>query len=119
MMIAILRVAQGKYPEAVQLAQSAKGIYTASLSADHWRTAIAESAEGAALTGLDRFPEAETLLTHSYGVLRKEGGAPLIYRTLAQHYLDTLHRRERHPNSVASRTTAALIAGTSTRATSK
>jgi tetratricopeptide (TPR) repeat protein len=119
MMIAILRVAQGKYPEAVQLAQSAKGIYTASLSADHWRTAIAESAEGAALTGLDRFPEAETLLTHSYGVLRKEGGAPLIYRTLAQHYLDTLHRRERHPNSVASRTTAALIAGTSTRAISK
>ena len=96
MMLAILRDAEGKFPEAVQLAQSAKTIYTTTLSADHWRTAIAESAEGAAFTGLDRLPEAETLLTHSYGILKKDGGAPLIYRTLTQRYLDTLHRRERH-----------------------
>jgi tetratricopeptide (TPR) repeat protein len=95
MMIAILRVAQGNFPEAAQLAQSAKATYTAALSADHWRTAIAESAEGAALTGLDRLPEAASLLTHSNTILRKDGGAPLIYRTLAQRYLDTLHRRER------------------------
>jgi tetratricopeptide (TPR) repeat protein len=107
--IAILRVAEGTYPEAVQLAQSAKDIYTSALSADHWRTAIAESAEGAALSGLDRFPEAEALLTHSYGILRKEGGAPLIYRTLAQRYLDTLHRREQRANAAASRPTAALM----------
>ena len=105
MMLAILRVAEGKYPEAVQLAQSAKYTYTRALSADHWRTAIAESAEGAALTGLDRFPEAETALTHSNEILRKDGGAPLIYRTLAQRYLDTLHQREQRASLRAARST--------------
>jgi tetratricopeptide (TPR) repeat protein len=93
--LAILRIAEGRYPEALEMAQSAKRIYTAALSADHWRTALAESAEGAALTGLGQFPEAEMRLTHGYGILSKEGGLPLIYRTLAQGYLDTLHQRER------------------------
>ena len=93
--LAILRIAEGKYPEALEMAQSAKGIYTAALSADHWRTALAESAEGAALTGLGRYPEAEMRLTHGYDILSKEGGLPLVYRTLAQRYLDTLHQRER------------------------
>ncbi len=94
--IAILRVAEGRYAEARPLAESARSTYTAALSADHWRTAIAESAEGAALVGLGRFAEAEALLMHGNGILSKDGGAPLIYRTLAQRYLDTLHRRERH-----------------------
>jgi tetratricopeptide (TPR) repeat protein len=93
--LAILQNAEGKYPEALESAQSAKSVYTAALSADHWRTALAESAEGAAFTGLGRFPEAEVRLTHGYGILSKEGGLPLIYRALAQRYLDTLHRRER------------------------
>ena len=75
--LAILRIAEGKYPEALEMAQSAKGIYTAALSADHWRTALAESAEGAALTGLGRYPEAEMRLTHGYDILSKEGGSPL------------------------------------------
>jgi tetratricopeptide (TPR) repeat protein len=114
MMLAVLRVAEGKYPEAVQLAQSAKVTYTASLSADHWRTAIAESAEGAAFTGLNRLPEADTLLTHSYGILSKDGGAPLIYRTLAQRYLDELHRRERHASLAATRPASAVAAKTKT-----
>jgi tetratricopeptide (TPR) repeat protein len=96
MMLAILRVSEEKYPEALQLAQSAKSIYSAALSPDHWRTAIAESAEGAALSGLGRYPEAETDLAHSYGILSKSGGAPLVYRGLTQRYLDVLHRRERH-----------------------
>jgi len=106
MMLAILRVSEDKYSEALQLAQNAKSIYTAALSPDHWRTAIAESAAGAALTGLGRYPEAEAELAHSYGVLSKSGGAPLAYRTLTQRYLDVLHRRERHPGGAASRTAA-------------
>ena len=93
--LAILRVAQGNYPEALQLAQGGKGIYTAALSADHWRTALAECVEGAALTGLGRYTDAEAQLTHGNGILSKEGGLPLIYRTLAQRYVDTLHRREK------------------------
>jgi tetratricopeptide (TPR) repeat protein len=103
MMLAILRVTEEKYPEALQLAENAKSIYTAALSADHWRTAIAECAEGAALTGLGRYAEAETDLAHSSRILSK-GGAPLVYTTLAHHYLDTLHRLERRAGS--SRTAA-------------
>jgi tetratricopeptide (TPR) repeat protein len=96
MMLALLRDAEGKYSEALEAAQSAKGIYTAALSADHWRTAIAETAEGAALSGLGRYPEAETRLNHSIGILSKNTGAPLVYRTIAQRQLETLHTRERH-----------------------
>ena len=96
MMIAVLRVAEGKYPEALDLAQSARGIFTAALSADHWRTAIAESIEGAALTGLGRYAEAEVRLTHGCGVLSKNSGGESVYRDLAQRYLETLHRQERY-----------------------
>jgi tetratricopeptide (TPR) repeat protein len=96
MMLAVLRVAESKYPEALELAQSARGIFTAALSADHWRTAIAESIEGAALTGVGRYAEAEARLTHGCGVLSKNSGAELVYRSLAQKYLDTLHRREHY-----------------------
>lgn len=106
MMLAILRVSEKKYPEALQLAQSAKSIYTAALSADHWRTAIAESAEGAALTGLGRYAEAATDLAHSSEILSK-GGAPLAYRTLAQRYLETLHRRERQAGAASTQTASA------------
>jgi len=95
MTIAVLQVAEGKYAEALQSAQSAKAIDSAALSPDHWRTAIAESAEGAALTGLGRYSEAEARLTHSSAILSKNSGAPLSYRILVQHYLDTLHRREK------------------------
>ncbi|HTV94398.1 MAG TPA: toll/interleukin-1 receptor domain-containing protein [Steroidobacteraceae bacterium] len=110
MMLAILRVSEQRYPEALQLAQNAKSIYSAALSPDHWRTAIAESAEGAALTGLGRYAEAQTDLTHSYSILSKDGEAPLVYRTLAQHYLESLHRRERHGGEELSRSAAAAAA---------
>jgi tetratricopeptide (TPR) repeat protein len=108
--IAILQNAEGKYSEALETAQNAKAIYTAALSPDHWRTALAESAEGAALTGLGRYPEAETRLTHGYAILSKEGGLPLIYRALAQRYLDTLHRRERRTGTALSAQMRAQIA---------
>jgi len=101
MMLGVLRVDQGQYPEALELAQSARGIFTAALSAEHWRTAIAESIEGAALTGLGRYAEAEARLTHGCGVLSKNNGGGWVYRSLAQQYLDTLHRRERYVKSGA------------------
>jgi tetratricopeptide (TPR) repeat protein len=102
MMLAVLRVAEGKYPEAFELAQSARGIFTAALSGDHWRTAIAESIEGAALTGLGRYAEADTRLTHGNEVLGKNNGAEQVYRSLAQQYLDVLHRREHSASGGAS-----------------
>jgi tetratricopeptide (TPR) repeat protein len=104
--LATLEVAQGKFPDALESARSAAEIYTASLSPSHWRTAAAESAEGAALTGLGRYPEAESLLTHSYAVLSKDSGAPPSFRTLAEQYRDMLHRRERLANRPQARSPA-------------
>jgi tetratricopeptide (TPR) repeat protein len=110
MVLALLRDAEGRYPEALELAQSAKRIYTASLSADHWRTAIAETAEGAALMGLGRYPEAETRLSHSVAILSKNTGAPLVYRSIAQRQLDILQRRERRANIAPGLSSGAQIA---------
>ncbi len=107
--LAMLQIAEGKFPEALEMARSAKVIYTAALSADHWRTALAESVEGAALTGLGRYPEAEARLTHGYVILSKEGGSPLVYRTLAQRYMDTLHRRERRAGTALALQTRAQL----------
>jgi tetratricopeptide (TPR) repeat protein len=93
--LATLQVAQHHYPEALETARSATDIYTAALSATHWRTAAAMSAQGAALTGLGRYSEAAPLLGDSEAVLsNKEGGAPPVFRTLNERYLEALHRRE-------------------------
>jgi tetratricopeptide (TPR) repeat protein len=93
--LAILQVATHQYSDALTSARSAVEIYTAALSASHWKTAIAESAEGAALTGLGKYPEAEELLLHSYGILSKDVFAPAAFRSLTQNYLDTLHQKQR------------------------
>jgi len=118
MMLAVLKVAEGKNPEALELSHNAKEILTAALSADHWRTAIAESIEGAALTGLGRYPEAETQLRHSNGILSKNSGSPLVYRTLARQYLEALHRRERQERRAATASAATLAARTKTHVAS-
>ncbi len=98
--LATLQVAQHHYPEALESASGARDIYTAALSATHWRTAVAMSAQGAALTGLGRYAEAEPLLTQSKAILGKDGGAPPVFRTLNERYLDTLHRREQHASEL-------------------
>jgi tetratricopeptide (TPR) repeat protein len=105
--LATLQVAQHHYPEALESARGARGIYTAALSATHWRTAVAMSAQGAALTGLGRYAEAEPLLTQSATILAKDGGAPPVFRTLNERYLDTLHRREQHASELKLTSSAA------------
>jgi tetratricopeptide (TPR) repeat protein len=92
--LAILQVATRKYADALDSAREAVKIYTAALSATHWRTAIPASAEGAALAGLGRYAEAEKVLTPAYRILTTDIGASKTYATLAQRYLDDLHRRE-------------------------
>jgi hypothetical protein len=89
------------------MAQRAKGIYTSALSADHWRTAIAQSAEGAALTGLGRYQEADGDLSHSLQILSKNSGAPTIFRSITQRSLDDLHRAERGGGAFAAAPAAA------------
>ncbi len=91
--LATLQLAQRQYPEALESSKNATDIYSAAFSPTHWRTAAAMSAEGGALTGLGRYGEAEPLLTRSETILSKDG-APPIFRTLNERYLDMLHRRQ-------------------------
>ena len=92
--IAILQVALRQYGEALASARGAVDILSSALSPTHWKTAVGESAEGAALTGLGQYAQAEPLLVHSIGILSKDGGAPPAYRNLAQRYLSKLRARE-------------------------
>ncbi len=100
--LATLQLAQRRYPEALEIcAQCHNDIYSTALSPTHWRTAVAMSAQGAALTGLGRYAEAEPLLMKSEAILRKDGGAPPVFRPPSARYLEMLHARER----VASQST--------------
>jgi tetratricopeptide (TPR) repeat protein len=92
--LAILQVATRQYDDALTSARSAVGILSSALSPTHWKTAVAESAQGAALAGLGRYAEAEPLLVQSLKILGKDGGAPPGYRRLTQQYLDRLHAQE-------------------------
>jgi tetratricopeptide (TPR) repeat protein len=116
--LAILQVARGQNAEALTAARSAVEILTAALSATHWKTAVGECAEGAALTGLDRYAEAQPLLQHGAGILSKDPDAPPAYRELAQHYLAQLHERQspkRKPQNGAAVIATAAPPGTGTR----
>ena len=97
--LAILLVARGQDAEALVAARSAVDILTAALSATHWKTAVGECAEGAALVGLHRYPEAEQMLRHGVDILSKDPDAPAAYRDLAQRYLARLHERQSRAHS--------------------
>ncbi len=88
--VAILQVALHHYDEALVSARGAVKIFAPALSATHWKTALAESAQAAALAGLGRYAEAEPLLVNSVAILDKDGFAPVQYHRLAQGYLDEL-----------------------------
>ena len=103
--LAILDVARGQNAEALVAARSAVEILTVALSPTHWKTAVGECAEGAALTGLAQYPEAEKVLQHGIDILNKDPDAPPAYRDLAQRYLAQLHERQsraRRPRSRAA-----------------
>jgi tetratricopeptide (TPR) repeat protein len=104
--LAILQVDRKNYSEALESARGAKAIYTDALSADHSRTALAECVEGAALTGLSRYAEAEKPLTHGYAILSKDNELPLIYRSLAKRYFEDLHHHEKMQVAAAAKQSA-------------
>ena len=108
--LAILQVATHQYGPALESSRKAAAILTAAFSATHWRTAIAESAEGAAQTGLGNYAEAEKLLTRSYAILRKDPSTPEAFRTLTERYLQTLHEQERQGRKPARAAQAARAA---------
>ena len=58
-------------------------------SPDHWRTANAASAEGAALAGLGQYAAAETLLLDSYAKLGEDSGAlPIVVADTTRRLAD-------------------------------
>lgn len=98
--LATLQIAQHRYAEALATASDAAEIYTSALSADHWRTGAAISAQGAALTGLKRYEEAAPLLSRSATIFGKDG-VPPVFRTLNERYLATLHQHFDQPTTAA------------------
>jgi tetratricopeptide (TPR) repeat protein len=112
--VGILQVAEHKYQEALVSAHTAGEIYTAALSATNWKTAIAESIDGAALTGMGDYTVAEQRLIHGYSILNKDAGAPSMYRKLTRHYLEELYRSWGRPGD-ARRYAEVVPASLSTR----
>jgi tetratricopeptide (TPR) repeat protein len=66
-----LLLAERRFDEAMKVAVDARRVLALSLPDDHWRVAMAKNTQGAALTGLGRYKEAEPLLVgsldHLYG----------------------------------------------------
>jgi hypothetical protein len=93
--LATLQIEQHDYSQTLATAREGADIYTSAQSATHWLTAAARSAEGAALTGLGRYAEAEKVLTASHETLSNDEGALPLYRILNQRHLNRLHRREK------------------------
>lgn len=69
-----LLVARRQYSAGLEASAEALAILEPKLPADHWLIAMAKNTQGAALTGLGRFPEAEKLLLASRPALV---GSPL------------------------------------------
>ena len=91
--VAILQIAEHHFEAALESSRQAVTVLSAALSPDHWKTAVAESAEGAALAGLGRYAAAQRHLTHGVGILEKNPAAPPDYRRLAVSYLNRLNAR--------------------------
>lgn len=105
--VGILQVATHKYREALLSSRAAVEIYTAATSASDWRTALADSISGAALTGIGEYGDAETHLVHGYTILYNDAGVPPMYRTQARHYLEELYRAWGRPHDAMRYATAA------------
>ena len=105
--VAIFQVATRKFQDADHAAREAASIYTEALSATNWKTALAVTVDGAALTGLGRYPEAERELTRGYAILSNDAGALVMYRALARRYLQELYVSWGRP-AEASRYAAAV-----------
>jgi tetratricopeptide (TPR) repeat protein len=96
--VAMLQVARRQYAEALLSAREATKTFSANLPPGQWRTAIAESVEGAALAGLGDLKQAETVLLKSYATLTADSGTWPIYKQQASAYLHQLYARMKRPS---------------------
>jgi tetratricopeptide (TPR) repeat protein len=95
--VAILQVATHKYQDALLSSRAAVEMFAAASDSD-WRTALAESVSGAALTGIGEYADAEKHLIHGYTILSNDAGTMPTYRALARSYLEALYRAWGRPH---------------------
>ncbi len=107
--VAILQVATGDYQDALASSGAALEIWTAALSASNWKTAHAESINGAALAGVGRYAEAEQHLLHAYSILGRDAATAPMYRSLAARYLQDLYRSSGRPHEALRYASAAAL----------
>jgi tetratricopeptide (TPR) repeat protein len=89
--LAYLYLNTGQLDDARMLANGAGSIFAATLPPGHWRTAWSASVEGAALTRLGRFDEAEALLLDSYRNLQDNPGSRAGYIDETRAFLADLY----------------------------
>jgi tetratricopeptide (TPR) repeat protein len=92
--LASLLIDTGRFEEARKIAIEAKSICLLALAEDHWRTAAAVAAEGAAMAGLKKYDEAEILLLQSHALLSADGGALSFHTSNATRWLADLYERQ-------------------------
>ena len=89
-------------------AQTTYESLTLSYGPDHWRTAWALSTQGASLTQLTRYAEAEPKLLQSYEELRGNTGARTVHIETTRRYLETLYTAWDRPDEAARYSAAGL-----------
>ena len=99
--MAILLLRTGRAASAVVMAQAAHESLAESYGTDHWRTAWALSTQGASLTKLSRYDEAEPLLLGSYQQLQGNTGARPVHTDTARQYLIDLYTAWDRPQDAA------------------
>lgn len=96
--IAYLMLETDQPEQALQLALAANEYLTTAYGDDHWRTAWARSMQGAALTALQRFDEAEILTVPAYESLKNNSAArPAQVRDALQRVVELYEAWDR-PN---------------------
>lgn len=114
--VGILQIATHKYKDALASSRTAADIYAAALSASNWKTALAESINGAALAGIGEYQEAERRLMPSYTILTNDAGALPMYRELARRYVADLYQSWGRPREARRYAAAAKPASIIDRA---
>lgn len=89
--VANLELATGDFSRARDTARRARTTLAQHLPSDSWRIATAASAEGAALTELGDFAEAESLLVRSTEILGRPGASLELLARQSRERLDRLY----------------------------
>ena len=99
--LAILLLRTDRASAALEMAQAAHESLAEAYAPDHWRTVWALSTQGASLTKLTRYEEAEPLLKESYEELRGNIGARAVHVETTRQYLMDLYTAWGRPEDAA------------------